>query len=303
MFLLLLVKKLTEASLLADPFTIDAYSVRISLRGVVRLTLVLHSFVVTVLVLHGVLKVSIFQRWWSLTACWPCKNVGNGTMNSDVSEPNTCRITQTQVHSHRRPGERFITLNINTHKFIFHLYLYQYNCCSKMVDSYEHRLCSTSSVFSQDISVGWVKYRTFIFALRHVKSLHIKIKTSTRCPVSLPVCDNTMSTLSHRKRQTRWENAIVSGPGVAPLSRESVFEFFYLIRFLRVLLHLGNSQICNQITTEVSEVLPKSTSCKCVFPEITIMCTHILWSSESHSLSVTVSQHKCLLLSTDLIIV
>lgn len=30
-------KKLTEASLLADPFTVDADSVRISLRGVVRL--------------------------------------------------------------------------------------------------------------------------------------------------------------------------------------------------------------------------------------------------------------------------
>lgn len=79
------------------------------------------------------------------------------------------------------------------------------------------------------------------------------------CSVSLPVCDSTMSTFSHRKRQTRWENAIVSGPGVAPLSRESVSEnlFFSLLHQffrIRVLRHCGNSQICHQIATEVCEV-------------------------------------------------
>lgn len=73
-FRFMLTMKSSRVSQLSCPFTIDAGSVRLAFHGVVLLTHVFSSFIMTVMAFHGVLDISICQRWWTPTVCrlWKC---------------------------------------------------------------------------------------------------------------------------------------------------------------------------------------------------------------------------------------
>lgn len=119
-----------------------------------------------------------------------------------------------------------------------------------------------------------------------------------RYPIFLPVCDDIMSTFSRKKRQTRQEKAIVSGSGVALVSRKSVtVSFPHQLFQIRVWLYIVEF---HKSVIKLSQKLWK----RCQNPPPANKYSQ-RWRDHVCKpwRQVTVWWHKCLLWSTDSIVV